>query len=112
MISSPSLLQSFDLMDPLSHLLQKRLNQHKLGESAQASHILFRANEKLSDLLPESKGCLKAVSLSQGVLWVECSAALWSQELWGVSSKLLESLHSEYGSQAPRKVRAKSLTSS
>ena len=91
-------------MDKIGNLIKVRLNQHKLGESAQASNIIHKANVYLGKLLNCSTQDVKAYRLSNGILSVRVDNAVWGQEVWGVSSKLLKELQKEYGKNLIKKI--------
>ncbi len=91
-------------MDKIGNLIKVRLNQHKLGESSQASGILHKANACLGKWLNCSNQDVKAFKLQNGILWIRVDNAVWGQEVWGVSSKLLRELQKEYGKNLVKKI--------
>ncbi len=97
-------------MEPFKQLLQKRLNQHKLGASAQAAEALAFANRHFWEGLGWPADQVRALSVEKGVLWVGVSHAVWSQELAGAATKLLQILQEKWGADFIQKVRAKDLT--
>jgi hypothetical protein len=99
------------MMDKIGHLINKRLNQHKLGESAQASAILHFVNQELIGKLKADPNEMRALTLEKGVLWVGISHSAWGQELRGIQSHLLREIEKEYGAKKVLKIRTKGLTS-
>jgi hypothetical protein len=97
-------------MQELSELIKKRLNQHKLGTSSQASEVIFKANQYLKGWLSSTPAEVNATVLKNGVLWVEVGHSSWGQEVWGISSLLLKRLQEEYGESMIHKICTKGLT--
>ncbi len=97
-------------MEKIGNIIGKRLNQHKLGESASASEVIYKANEYLSKTLKCEAEDVRATTLKNGILWVKVGNAGWAQETWGVTAPLLKKLHNEYGKNCVKKIRTKSLT--
>ena len=99
-------------MEKFSHLITVRLNQHKLGDSARASEVIYKANQHLSKTLCCEENEVRATKLEQGVLWVGVLNSVWSQEVFSSSSTLLKVLQGDYGDKMVQKIRIKSLTTS
>jgi len=97
-------------MEQIGNIINKRLNQHQLGESARASEVIFKANQYLSQWLKCEFEDARASVLKNGVLWIGTGNASWAQEVRGVSETLLKKLQNEYGKTFVSKVRTKSLT--
>ena len=97
-------------MEKLGMLVNKRMNQHKLGESARASELVNRANQLLSKWLKSEEHEVRAVSVKHGILSVNVGNSVWSQEVWGVKQKLLREIQSEYGKEKLNKIITKTLT--
>ena len=92
-------------MDRIGNIIGIRLIQHKLGESARASEVIYKANEYLSKTLKCEAEDVRATSLKDGVLWIKVGSAVWGQETWGVTAPLLKKLHNEYGTNIVKKIR-------
>lgn len=99
-------------MDKIGDLVSKRLNQHKLGESARASLVVNRANQFLQKKFPDSENEVNAFRLKDGVLYVGTAGSVWSQEVWAEQENLLAELRKEYGQKSVIKILIKGLTSS
>ncbi len=97
-------------MDKIGNIIGKRLNQHKLGESARASEVINKANQYLSKTLKCEAEDARATTLKDGILWIKVGSATWGQEVWGTTAPLLKKLHGEYGKNSVKKIRTKSLT--
>jgi len=97
-------------MEQIGNIVNKRLNQHQIGESARASEVIFKANQYLSQWLKCEFEDARAVLLKNAVLWIGTGNASWAQEVRGVSERLLKKLQEEYGKSFINKVRTKSLT--
>lgn len=97
-------------MDKIGDLIGKRLNQHKLGDSARAGLIVSQANQFLRKRFPDSEEEIRAFRLKEGVLYIGTIGAVWSQELWGCQEMLLEEIRHEHGKKSVMKVVIKSLT--
>ncbi|MBN2087153.1 hypothetical protein JW758_02295 [Candidatus Peregrinibacteria bacterium] len=95
-------------MDKIGNIIGIRLNQHKLGESARASEVIYKANEYLCKTLKCEADDVRACQLKNGILWVRVGNATWGQEVWGVTSLLLKTLHNEYGSTLVKRIRTMS----
>ena len=54
-------------MQELSELIKKRLNQHKLGTSSQASEVIFKANQYLRGWLSSTSVEVNATTLKNGL---------------------------------------------
>lgn len=90
-------------MQKLSDLTSKRLHQHKLAESAQASLVIHLANEKLQkDFEPDQ---VKALSVKNGILKIATAGAVYNQELWGMQDELLAELQKACGPKSVLKIR-------
>ena len=94
-------------MEKIAGIIGRRLNQHKLGESARASEVIYKANEYLSKTLKCEAEDVRATTLKDGVLWIKVGSAVWGQEAWGVTASLLKKLHGEYGNSIVKKIRTK-----
>lgn len=92
-------------MQKLTDIIGKRLNQHKLGDAAQASQVIFRSNQLLKAQFKVNSSELKAVQLKNGVLHVGSVSAVWSQEMWGYQADLLAELQEEFGKKLIQSVR-------
>ena len=99
-------------MEKFSHLINIRLNQHKLGESARASEVVHKANQYLSKALCSEENEVRALKLERGVLWVGVLNSIWSQEVFSSIPSLLKLLQGAYGQTMVQKIRIKSLTTS
>jgi hypothetical protein len=97
-------------MDKIGDLIGKRLNQHKLGESARASAIVHKANLFLREKFPESEDEVRAFRLKDGILYIGTAGAVWSQEVHGCQSQMIEVIGREYGEKSVVKVVIKGLT--
>jgi len=97
-------------MEKIGILINKRMNQHKLGESARASQLVHRANQLLSKWLKTEDHEVRAVTVKNGVLSINVNSSVWSQEVWGVKQKLLREIQSEYGKEKLNKIVTKTLT--
>jgi len=97
-------------MDKLSDLIQKRLNQHKIGDSALASEIVFKANQYISIWLKCEVDEVRAYKFQNGILHINVFNSVWSQEAWGISEKLLSKLKSDFSENFVKKIVIKCLT--
>lgn len=97
-------------MDKLSDLLGRRLNQHRLGDSARAAAILSAANKLLQAKLECQDDEVRAFRLDQGVLYVGTSNSVWGQEVWARQEELMAEIHQEYGKNSLSKIVIKGLT--
>ncbi|MBU0578081.1 DUF721 domain-containing protein [Patescibacteria group bacterium] len=91
-------------MEKISNIVGKRLNQHKIGDSARASEAIFKANQYLSQWLKCEYEDARAYKLKDGILWVGTGNATWSQEVWSVSNSLLKKMQEEYGKDYIKKI--------
>jgi len=97
-------------MDKIGDLIGRRLNQHKLGESAKASLVVSKANDFLWKKLPDSEEEVRAFRLKDGVLYIGTVGAVWSQEVHGLKEKLMDEIHHEHGKNSVLRVVIKGLT--
>jgi len=97
-------------MDQLGDLITKRLNQHKLGESASAARVIHHANLFLRRRFPDSEEEVRALRLKDGILTVGVSGAVWNQELWACQAEMLSEIGKECGPKAAIKISIKGLT--
>lgn len=95
-------------MDQIGNIINKRLNQHKIGDSARASEILYKANQYLSQWLKCEAEDVRAVTLKDGVLSIKVGSAVWGQETWGVKTNLLKKIQDEYGKDSVKKIVTRS----
>ena len=51
-------------------IINKRLNQHQIAQSARASEIVFKANQHINKWLKCETDEARAMTLKDGVLWV------------------------------------------
>lgn len=96
-------------MDSIGALAHLRLNQHKLGQSTQASLVLFHAQKWLAERFEEDPRAVRPVKLQQGVLWLQVTGSVWLQEVHGAAGPLLLSLQSRYGKNLVKAIRVKSI---
>ncbi len=89
-------------MQKIGTLTIKRLNQHKLGDSARASLVLHMANQFLEKQFEPTE--MKAISLKNGNLRIATAGAVWNQELWGLKEELLGHLKAEFGEKMVSKI--------
>lgn len=92
-------------MEKLSDLIKGRLDRHNLSSSAKSAEVLYKANLLLSDLFKSQKGSVKAYRLEGGILFISTENAVWSQEVWGVSQNILNSLKKNFGEKVVKKIR-------
>ena len=97
-------------MEQIGNIIGKRLNQHKIAESARASEVVYKANQYLSQWLKCETVDARVTSLKNGILWVGTGNAVWSQETQGVASPLLKKLQDEYGKTYVKKIRIRSIS--
>ena len=95
-------------MEKIGNLITRRLNQHKLGDSARASEAVYKANQYLGQWLRCDPGDVRAYQLKQGTLWIRTRNAAWGQETWAVTKPLLKKLQG----MGVRKIRTKSMSGS
>ena len=98
-------------MDSIGNIIGKRLNQHKLGESARASQIIVGANRFLHRRLECEEDEVRAFRLKDGVLYVGTVGSVWSQEVFHRQAELMKEIRREHGEKAVLKIVIKSLTS-
>lgn len=84
-------------MDKLSALIPKVLGKRGLTDQAQASYVVFLANEWLLDTAPQIFEAVEVTSLKDGTLYIESEHPLFSQELTQRSHDLLEHLNAFEG---------------
>lgn len=97
-------------MDKIGNIIGKRLNQHKLGESARASQVLLKANHLLREKLQCEEEEVRAFRLKDGVLYVGTAGSAWSQEVFHRQADLLREIREEHGPKSVLKIVIKSLT--
>jgi len=98
-------------MDKIGDIIGKRLNQHKLGESARASAVLHKANAFLQGKLQCSDDEVNAFRLKDGVLYIGTAGSAWSQEVFHRQEELKNEVRGELGQKAILRVVIKGLTS-
>ena len=98
-------------MDQIGMIVGKRLNQHKLGESARASQILLQANTFLKERLDCDEGDVCAFRLKDATLYIRTAGSVWSQEVFFLQEDLMKDIRKIHGLQSVLKVVIKSLTS-
>lgn len=91
--------------------MARRLNQHKLGDSARAASILHAANEFLQKKIQCSADEVRAFRLKDGILYVETLSAAWSQEVFYQREALMDEISSSHGKKALSRIIIKGLTS-
>lgn len=96
-------------MEKLGDIVKKRLHQHRLGESSQASSVLFDAQKWLAGHFEKDPRAVRPIKLQNAVLWLSVAHAGWAQEAHSVSRNLLSSLQSRYGATRVRKILIKSI---
>ncbi len=84
-------------MDKLFNIAQRRLHHYKLGESSQASYVLFEAQKFLRGYFEEDPGAVLPLKLQRSTLWLKVKNASVAQELQGISPQLLTKLKKNYG---------------
>lgn len=99
-------------MDKIGDIVGKRLNQHKLGDTARASEILHKANRSLHEKLQCSDEEVKAFRLKDGILYIGAVGSAWSQEIFHQREQLLDEIRREHGDKAVIRIVIKGLTSS
>ncbi len=99
-------------MDKLGQIVKKRLNQHKLGDSARASEILHLANLSLQKKLDCSDDEVRAFRLKDGALYVGTAGSVWSQEVFHQREELMDEIRQKHGQKAVSRIVIKGLTSS
>jgi len=97
-------------MDKLSDLIKGRLDTHNLSQSAKSAEILYKANVLLLKITDGNKTCARAYRFSGGVIYISTENSAWSQEIWGVSESILNSLRKSFGDKTVKKVIIKNLT--
>lgn len=97
-------------MDKLTHLIGKRLNQHKLGESAHASVVLGSVNTLLQSRFKVDGTQMQALTLKEGTLKIGTTSSVLNQELWAYQEELLVTIKSQYGQKTVVKIVITSLT--
>lgn len=91
-------------MDKLGKIIEKRLNQHKIGDSARASEVLHNANQFLSKKLQCNDNEVRAVKIKNGILTIGVLNSIWGQEVWGIISLLLKKLQNDFGETYVKKI--------
>ena len=99
-------------MDKLGEIINKRLNQHKLGDTARASEIVYHANVSLHKRLNCTDDDVRVFRLKEGVLYVGTAGSAWSQEVFYQQEGLLEEMQKQHGPKSVLKIVIKGLTSS
>jgi hypothetical protein len=99
-------------MDQIGNIINKRLNQHKLGESARAAEIIVKANKHLQEKLQCEDDEVRAFRLKDGVLYVGTVGSVWSQEVFHHQKDLMDEIRKEHGPKSVLRIAIKSLTSS
>jgi hypothetical protein len=99
-------------MDKLGIIITKRLNQHKLGDTAKASEILHKANASLQKRLQCADDEVRAFRLKDGVLYVGTVGSAWSQEVFYQQEGLMEEIRKDHGQKSVLRIVIKSLTTS
>lgn len=79
-------------MDRLSDLMGKVLSRRGLKDQAQASHVVYLAQVWIEERIPTVSAYLKVKSLRDGILSIESSHAIASQELKQQAQALLQHL--------------------
>ena len=97
-------------MDKIGDIIGKRLNQHRLGESARASQIIGRANRFLQKSLECGEDEVRVFRFKDGVLYVGTVGSAWSQEVFHRQAELMKEIREEYGQKSVLKIVIKSLT--
>ncbi|MBU0705925.1 DUF721 domain-containing protein [Patescibacteria group bacterium] len=97
-------------MDKIGIIISKRLNQHKLGESARASEIVYQANRILQEKLQCGDDEVRAYRLKDSILYVGTVGSAWSQEVFHQQESLMKEIRKAHGSKSVLKVIIKSLT--
>ena len=98
-------------MDKIGVVINKRLNQHKLGDTARASEILLKANKLLQQKLSCADDEVRAFRLKEGVLYVGTVGSAWSQEVFHQQEGLIKEIREEHGQKSVSKIVIKSLKS-
>ncbi len=99
-------------MDKLGEIINKRLNQHKLGDAARASEIVHHANVSLQKRLQCSDDEVRAFRLKDGILYVGTAGSAWGQEVFYQQEGLMEEIRKQHGSKSVIRIVIKGLTSS
>jgi len=99
-------------MDKLGEIINKRLNQHKLGDTARASEILHNANKSLQNRLQCSDDEVRAFRLKDGILYVGTVGSAWSQEVFHQQEGLMKEIREEHGPKSVLRIVIKGLTTS
>ncbi len=89
-------------MDSLASLLPNVLRKRGLLEHAEASHVIFKANEWLHTTFPDYADSLKASKFQHGTLLIECADSIVAHECQQDLGKLLSYLQ---GLDQPKEVR-------
>lgn len=97
-------------MDKIGDIIGKRLNQHRLGESARAALILKGVNSFLQNRLRCSESEVNAFRVKDGTLYIGTYGAAWSQEVFLRQEELVSQVRREYGPKSVLRVIIKSLT--
>lgn len=98
-------------MDKIDVIIGKRLNKHKLGESARAAEIIVKANHLLQKKLQCQEDEVRAFRLKEGVLYVGTVGSAWSQEVFHMKEGMMKEIRDSHGENSVIKIVIKSLTS-
>lgn len=99
-------------MDKLGTIIAKRLNQHKLGDTAKAAEILYKANVSLQKRLQCSDDEVRAFRLKDGVLYIGTVGSAWGQEVFYQQEGLMEEIRKDHGQKSVLRIVIKGLTTS
>jgi len=97
-------------MDKIGIIISKRLNQHRLGDTAKASEILYKANESLQKKLQCSDDEVRAFRLKDGILYIGTTGSAWSQEVFYQQERLMEEIRKDHGPKSVIRIVIKGLT--
>ena len=97
-------------MDKIGLIIEKRMNQHKLGESARAGQIILQANKLLHQKLECEDAEVRAFRFKEGVLYVGTVGSAWSQEVFHQQANLMKEIRAKHGQKSISKIVIKSLT--
>jgi len=97
-------------MDKLSDLIKGRLDTHNLSQTAKSAEILYKTNVLISKITGGNKTYARAYRFSGGVIYISTENSAWSQEIWGVSESIVNSLKKSFGEKIIKKVVIKNLT--
>ncbi len=80
-------------MDKVSHLIPKVLQRRGLSDDANASYVVFLANEWIEEHLPQCCDHANVASYSAGAVHIEVDTPAMAEELSMVTKVLLQSLN-------------------